>query len=169
MLLDGQLNHWILCCPPLTVSCLSHAQNRKISEMLRNLVIFMLPFWQPEHFVALCGFLWVVATFNHVGGSFNLFMATTGDVWISHLFEFGIICCTLSTFHVSSWIMANWRKTLPENTIPIFRLVLHNFDIPGCFLIFFSIAIFSPYFLLVGLLLQSVALFQSRKLVKYLE
>ena len=29
------------------------------------------------------------------------------------------------------------------------------------FLIFFSMAIFSPYFLLVGLLLQSVALFQS--------
>ena len=28
---------------------------------------------------------------------------------------------------------------------------------------------FSPYFLLVGLLLQSVALFQSRELVKYLE
>ena len=33
----------------------------------------------------------------------------------------------------------------------------------------FSVAIFSPYFLLVGLLLQSVALFQSRELVKYLE
>ena len=25
---------------------------------------------------------WVVATFNHVGGSFNLSMAATGDVWI---------------------------------------------------------------------------------------
>ena len=34
---------------------------------------------------------------------------------------------------------------------------------------FFSIAIFSPYFLLVGLLLQSVALFQFKELVKYLE
>ena len=31
------------------------------------------------------------------------------------------------------------------------------------------IAIFSPYFLLVGLLLQFVALFQSRELVKYSE
>ena len=30
----------------------------------------------------------------------------------------------------------------------------------------FSIAVFSPYFLLVGLLLQFVALFQSRELVK---
>ena len=28
---------------------------------------------------------------------------------------------------------------------------------------------FYPYFLLVGLLLQSVALFQSRELIKYLE
>ena len=28
------------------------------------------------------GFSKVVATFNHVGGSFNLFMGTTGDVWI---------------------------------------------------------------------------------------
>ena len=28
----------------------------------------------------------VVATFNHVGGSFNLFMATTGDVWIIPFF-----------------------------------------------------------------------------------
>ena len=37
------------------------------------------------------------------------------------------------------------------------------------FLIFFSIAIFSPYFLLIVLLLQSVALFQSRELVKFLE
>ena len=35
------------------------------------------------------------------------------------------------------------------------------------FLIFFSIAIFSPYCLLIGLLLQYVTLFQSRKLVKY--
>ena len=28
------------------------------------------------------GFSKVVATFNHVGGSFNIFMATTRDVWI---------------------------------------------------------------------------------------
>ena len=25
---------------------------------------------------------WVVVTFNHVGGSFNLFLAITGDVWL---------------------------------------------------------------------------------------
>ena len=58
-------------------------------------------------------------------------------------------------------------KHYQKFTIPIFRLI-QNFAIPG-FLIFFSITIFSLYFLLVGLLLQSVALFQSRELVKYVE
>ena len=77
---------------------------------------------------------WVVATFNHVGGSFNLSMAATGDVWKIPFFEFGVMCCMLSTFHVSSRIVANfseppllfsqqlfrpcWRKTLPENYYP---------------------------------------------------
>ena len=37
----------------------------------------------------------VEGTFNHVDGSFNLFMATTGDVWI------------IPSFHVSSRIVAN--------------------------------------------------------------
>ena len=32
--------------------------------------------------VGFGGFSKVVATFNHMGRSFNLFMATTGDVWI---------------------------------------------------------------------------------------
>ena len=42
-----------------------------------------------------------------------------------------------------------------------FKIVLFQV----AFLIFFSIAVFSPYFLLVGLLLQYVALFQSGELV----
>ena len=33
------------------------------------------------------GFSKVVATFNHMGGSFNLFMATTGSVWIIPSFQ----------------------------------------------------------------------------------
>ena len=37
------------------------------------------------------------------------------------------------------------------------------------FLIFFCVAIFSQYLFLVGLLLQSVDLFQSKEIVKYLE
>ena len=35
------------------------------------------------------GFSKVVATFSHVGGSFNLFMATTGEVWIIPPFTLG--------------------------------------------------------------------------------
>ena len=76
------------------------------------------------------------------------------------LFKFGVVWCTLSTFHVSSWIMANisessllfsqllfrpcWRKTLPDNYYPFsldfFKILLFH----AAFLIFFSIAIFSP-------------------------
>ena len=59
-------------------------------------------------------------------------------------------------------IMIQFRKFYSN---PFFRILLFQV----AFLIFFSIAIFSLYFLLVGLLLQSVALFQSRELVKYLE
>ena len=59
-------------------------------------------------------------------------------------------------------IMLQFRKFYSN---PFFRILLFQV----AFLIFFSIAIFSLYFLLVGLLLQSVALFQSRELVKYIE
>ena len=60
-------------------------------------------------------------------------------------------------------------KHYQKITIPIFRLVLQNFAIPGCLYFFLSLIfffIFSPYCLLVGLLLQSVALFQSRELIE---
>ena len=52
-------------------------------------------------------------------------------------------------------------KHYQKITIPIFRLVVQNFAIPGYFPYILSTAIFSPYFLQVGLLLQYVALFQS--------
>ena len=45
-------------------------------------------------------------------------------------------------------------KHYQKVSISILGLVLQNFALPGCFSIFFSIAIFSPYFLLVDLLLQ---------------
>ena len=60
------------------------------------------------------------------------------------------------------------RTCYQKITISIFRFFkILLFQV--AFLIFFSIAIFSPCFLVVGLLLLSVALFQSRELVKYLE
>ena len=37
----------------------------------------------------------------------NIFMATTRMSELSYLFEFEVMSCMLSTFHVSSWIVAN--------------------------------------------------------------
>ena len=88
----------------------------------------------------------------------------------------------LSTFHVSSRIVANtsgqslsflnssWGlsrgKYYQKITIGILNLFFKILLFQIAFLIFFSIAVFSPYFLLVGLLLQYVALFQSMEPVK---
>ena len=47
-------------------------------------------------------------------------------------------------------------KYYQQITIPIFRLILQNFAFQVAFLILFSIVLFSPYFLMVGLLLQYV-------------
>ena len=86
------------------------------------------------------------------------------------------MCYMLSTFHVLSRYVANIGepclfflngflgfagvKHYQRITIPIFRL-LQNFANPGYFpYILFSISIVAPYILLVGLLLQYVALFQ---------
>ena len=119
-----------------------------------------------DKWVGVGAFSKIVVTFNHVMVPLIYLWPPLGMSEKSHLFEFGIMYM-LSTFHVSSQIVANisessllfsqylfrlyWRKTLPEYYYPIFTLVLQNFAI------------------LVGLLLQSVALFQSRELVKYLE
>ena len=54
-------------------------------------------------------------------------------------------------------------KHYQKLTIPIFDLLFKILLFQVTFLIFFSIVIFSPYFLQVGLLLQYVALFQSGK------
>ena len=69
----------------------------------------------------------------------------------------------------SSWDFAG-EKHYQKITISIFRDMFFKILLfQVAFLIFFPITIFSPYFLLFGLLLLSVALFQSRELVKYLE
>ena len=106
------------------------------------------------------GFSEAVATFNHVGGSFNLFMATTGDVWIIPFSNLAV--CAVCSAHfrchhelwptsvshpfssLSSSLCFAGGKRCQKFTIPIFRLVL-----------------FFPDFLQVGLSLQYVALFQS--------
>ena len=59
------------------------------------------------------GFSKVVVPFNHVGGSFNLFMATTRDVWIIPSFriqntEYRILYCHFDhTCHVSKGTTGN--------------------------------------------------------------
>ena len=79
----------------------------------------------------------------------------------SHLFKFGVMCCMLSTFHVSSRIVANKSESSflfsQRITILIFKLVLQNFAFSKL-LSFYTLCypcygIFL-YFLLVGLLLQ---------------
>ena len=132
------------------------------------------------------GFSKVVATFNHVGGSFNLFMATTGDVWINppfwiwdYVLHVGHVSCVITNCGQHQWVIPSplsiaLKAFLEEN--PTRKLLSLSSDLffksllfQVAFLIFVSITIFSPYFLLVGLLLQSVTLFQSRELVKYLK
>ena len=92
----------------------------------------------------------VVATFNHVGGSFNLFMAATGNVWIIpslriwdyvlHVEHFscvikncgqhqGVIPSPLSIVLLGFAVWKHYQKII----ITIFRLVLQNFAILGCF------------------------------------
>ena len=121
--------------------------------------------------------------FNHVGGSFKLFMATTVDVWM--IPSFRIWDYTLHVEHISCVIMncgqhqwaipslflialealleENITRNLLSPSLDLFFKIL-LFQV--AFLIFFSLAVFYPYFLLVGMLFQYVALFQSRELVK---
>ena len=111
----------------------------------------------------------VVATFIHVGRSFNLFKAINGDGWIIPSFQ--IWDYVLNVEHISGvytncgqhqWAILSLeenitRKLLSLSSDLFFKILLFYVT----FLIFISIVILSPYFLQVGLLLQYVALFQS--------
>ena len=61
------------------------------------------------------GFPKVVATFNNAGGSFNLFMATTGDVWIIPSFQ--IWDYMLDVEHVSC-VIVNCGQTSMSHPFP---------------------------------------------------
>ena len=159
---------------------------------------------------------WGLEAFLNMWASlFNLFMATTKDVWIipSFLIWLCAVCWAHSMCHhecsSSNFISNKYRKTSIYNTIALmitamftctllvatrkswglsswptsvshpFSSLNNSLGLAGgkhyqkitipikillfqvAFLIFFSIAIFSLYFLLIGLLLQYVALFQS--------
>ena len=135
----------------------------------------VLLYWM---WVVVGGFSKVMATFNHVGESFNLFMATTGDVWVipsfriwDYVLHVEHISCVITNCGQHQWVVPSplslaLQVLLEENTTRkllslsldlIFKILLFQV----AFLIFFSIVNFSPCFLLVGLVLQPVALFQS--------
>ena len=103
----------------------------------------------------------VVATFNHVGRSFNLFMATPGDVWIIPSFRIWdyvlhvehVLCvitnCDQHQCVIPSPLSIGLQALLEENTTRkllslsldlFFKIMLFQV----AFLIFFSIAVFSP-------------------------
>ena len=117
---------------------------------------------------------------SYVGWSFNLFMATTGDVWIirsfqiwDHVMHIEYVSCIITNCGQHQWMIPSPLsialyplQCYQKITIPAFRILLEILIFQVAFLIFLFITIFSLYFLLVGLLLQSVTLFQSRK---YLE
>ena len=133
-----------------------------------------------SEWVGVGGFSKVVATFGHVGVSFDLFMATTGDVWIipsfriwDYVLHVEHVSCVMTNCGQHQWVIpsplsiAHYYTLLEENTSRkllslsldlLFKILLFQV----AFLIFFSIVVFSPYFLLIGLLLQYVVLFQSR-------
>ena len=118
------------------------------------------------------GFSQVVATFNHVGRSFNLYMATTRDVSIIPSFRicnFYVlhvehISCVITNCGRHQWVIPSplliaLLALLEENTTRKL-LYLSSWDLffkillfQVAFLIFSSVAILPSYFLLVSLLL----------------
>ena len=125
------------------------------------------------------GFSKVVVTFSHVGGSFNLLWALPGlsNLGLCAACWAHFIChhelWPTSPSHPFSFLNSSLglaggkhyqKMTIPSVSLDLFFKIL-LFQVT--FLIFFFIAIFPPYFLLVGSLLQYVALFQSKELVKY--
>ena len=102
--------------------------------------------------MAVTGEVRIIAS-SWIWGCWEHFMCHH-ELWptsVSHPFSF-----------LNSYLGLAGRKHYQKMIMPIFGLVLQNFPIPGYFPdILFFIAIFSPYFLQVGLLLQYVALFQS--------
>ena len=125
----------------------------------------------------------MVFTFNHEGGSFNLFITNTADVWVIPSF-WGVMCCMLSMVFMChyekwpTWVSHHFSsldsslglaggKHYHEIDITIFRLVLQNFALPGGFP---YILICHYFFIFTFFWLDcycSMWLFLSREQVKY--
>ena len=147
--------------------------------------------WHTAVLPSLCKRVWVgvgcsskvVATFNHVGGSFNLFdglyrgcqnnpicsnLGLCAVCWAHFMYHHEL--WPTSVGHPFSFLNSSWgltgRKHYQKITITISRFDLQNFTISGYFPHILFYTCLSPYFLLVGLLFEYVALFQSSELVK---
>ena len=114
------------------------------------------------------GFSKVVATFIHVGRSFNNFMALTGWCLYNPIFSNLGLCAacwahfmcrhelwSTSVSHLYSSLNTSLGlaagKYHQKITIIILKLVPQHFALPGCFPYFLAIVIFSPRIFLVGL------------------
>ena len=103
-----------------------------------------------------------VATFNHIGKSFNLFVATTRGVWIIPSFQIGgsvlyiehisclIMACGLHQPVISCHFSITFEALLEENVMrkllsPSLDLFFKMFLFQVTFPVFFSIAIVFSY------------------------
>ena len=126
----------------------------------------------------------VVATFNHVGVSFNLFMATTGDVWIipsfwiwDYVLHVEYVSCVITNCGQYQWVIPSpqklfklcWRKTLPKNYYPYLKTYSSNFHYSRLLSLypFLWLSFLLTFFRLVCY--YSLRLYGSRELVKFLE
>ena len=101
------------------------------------------------------GLSYVVVTFTHVGGSFNLCMATTGDVWIIPCFRIRRLCAACwARFicHHELWStsvshpFSSFNSSLSLTGGKYYKkyyliLILQNIAFPG----YFSYILFYPY------------------------
>ena len=112
--------------------------------------VFFLSFFLHHKWVGVGGFSKVVATFNHVGGSFNFFFGHHRGCLNNPIFSNLGLCAACwahfichhelwptSVSHAFSSLDSSlgfaWGKHYQKITIPIMRLVHQNFTIPGCF------------------------------------
>ena len=144
-----------------TISILKNG-NRSLTDHWRVLV--------PWMWVGVGDFSKVLATFNHVVGSVNLFMATTGDIWIipslrilDYILHVTHITCVITNFDQHQWAIHSpfsiaLYALLEENTARkllslYLDLVFQTLPFNVTFIILFCIAIVYHCFLRFGLVL----------------
>ena len=141
--------------------------NVSILHLKGNVVLKVNAIYHATPIVTCRWGLEASTTFNHLGGSCNLFMATTGDVWIIPSFliwQLFAACWAQFMCHHDLWPtsgshpFSSLNSSLgyaggyyyPKITIPIFRLILEKFAFPGCFsYCLFYLSLFLTFFRLV--------------------